>query len=199
MQFSENLKKHRIDKKMTQEELAVSICVSKTLISNYEASVVTPTKENIQKIANVFGVSVSDLIGEDELTFVSLEYSKKSIIGHWIFEGIAILVCFSWSIIACLPIFSGSRYVYPIPDGQNTPDVVHYTYSLISASVNNGFPYTIIALAICLVEIGIAMASLITKRGEARKVLKIVSFVLFPICIVMMFVGIVFGITNYNY
>ena len=47
MTFQENLKKLRLEKDLTQEELANKIFVSRTLITKYENGTVMPTKDNL--------------------------------------------------------------------------------------------------------------------------------------------------------
>ncbi len=62
MNFSEKLKNLRKDKAVTQEELAKSIFVSRTLITKYESGTVYPTKDNVEKLALYFNVPISYLL-----------------------------------------------------------------------------------------------------------------------------------------
>lgn len=65
MDFAENLKKLRKEKKVTQQQLADILCVDKTSISKWENGFNYPN-QNIQlMIADYFGVSVDYLLGRD--------------------------------------------------------------------------------------------------------------------------------------
>ena len=61
MRFNENLKKLRKEKGLTQKKLANEIYVSRTLITKYETGVVFPTKENIKRLAEFFGIKPHEL------------------------------------------------------------------------------------------------------------------------------------------
>ena len=55
-----NLRKSR---GLTQEELALEIFVSRSMIAKYETGKAYPTNEILQKIADYFDVSVDYLLG----------------------------------------------------------------------------------------------------------------------------------------
>lgn len=64
--LGERIKKLRLEKEMTQEELAVQLNVTKATISLYENNKRIPTLEKILTIAEVFEVTVDDLVKEKE-------------------------------------------------------------------------------------------------------------------------------------
>ena len=78
MNFPEKLRKMRKDKGITQEELASSIFVSRTLISKYENGSVYPTKDNVQKLALYFNVPISSLIDEEDTIQLVLKQNDLS-------------------------------------------------------------------------------------------------------------------------
>ena len=51
--LGQNIKQLRLEKNITQKELASLIGVSQRLISNYENDSATPTVENLIKIADI--------------------------------------------------------------------------------------------------------------------------------------------------
>ncbi len=67
MTFSEKLKELRKMRKMTQEELASEIYVSRPMIAKYETGKAYPTNEILQRIADYFEVSVDELVQREEL------------------------------------------------------------------------------------------------------------------------------------
>ena len=66
MSFSENLKKFRTQKGLSQQKLAELVGVSQTAIYNWEKGERTPKMDAITKIADVLGVKLSDLIPTDQ-------------------------------------------------------------------------------------------------------------------------------------
>ena len=64
--LGERIKKLRLEKEMTQEELAIQVNVTKATISLYENNKRVPTLEKILTIAKVFEVTVDDLVKEKE-------------------------------------------------------------------------------------------------------------------------------------
>ena len=61
MKFSEKLKELRKEKGLTQKKLANKIYVSRTLITKYETGVVFPTRDNLEKLAEFFGIKAQEL------------------------------------------------------------------------------------------------------------------------------------------
>ena len=59
--LGQNIKQLRLEKNITQKELASLKGVSQRLISNYENDSATPTVENLIKIADIFKVSLDFL------------------------------------------------------------------------------------------------------------------------------------------
>ena len=66
MNFPQRLKELRLEKGETQKELAKSIEVGRTTISEYESGKIVPKQEGLLKIANHFDVSVDYLTGVSE-------------------------------------------------------------------------------------------------------------------------------------
>lgn len=63
MKFNERLKQLRRQEGLTQRELAKSIEVGRTTISEYESGKIVPKQEGLLKLANYFNVSVDYLTG----------------------------------------------------------------------------------------------------------------------------------------
>lgn len=64
--FNENLKKARIQKGITQKELAEKIGVAKSTYSLYESGNREPNVQNIKKIADILDVSADELLGTSD-------------------------------------------------------------------------------------------------------------------------------------
>lgn len=66
MSFGSILRDLRVEKGLTQEQLAKRIKLSKANVSKYEADLVEPNLETLALIADVFSVSVNYLLGIQE-------------------------------------------------------------------------------------------------------------------------------------
>ncbi|MBQ3046315.1 MAG: helix-turn-helix domain-containing protein [Clostridia bacterium] len=77
--LSENIKKLRKEKEMSQEELALRLNVVRQTVSKWEQNLSVPDSEMLIKIAEVFEVPVSRLLGERvEETDTKTELEKIS-------------------------------------------------------------------------------------------------------------------------
>ena len=63
--LGEKIKLYRENKKMTQNEVAEALGVKAATISKYEAGTLEPNIESLKKLADLFEVSVDELIKED--------------------------------------------------------------------------------------------------------------------------------------
>lgn len=63
--FSVNLKHLRESSKLTQEELATSLGISRSTIGMYESGAREPNFEMLEIIADYFNVDMSDLLGTE--------------------------------------------------------------------------------------------------------------------------------------
>ena len=65
-EFSENLRRIRLERNQTQEEFAKALGTSKQNISRYESGMVSPLISTAQEIADKLGVSLTELNGRKE-------------------------------------------------------------------------------------------------------------------------------------
>lgn len=72
----DRLKKLRIEKGLSQQELANMIGASKSLISCYESGKRNPSLENIISFIEIFGVSSDYLLGNDNM-IKTVDNNKK--------------------------------------------------------------------------------------------------------------------------
>lgn len=76
MELSEKIKQLRTDKKWTQEELAGKIFVSRTAISKWESGRGYPSIDSLKALSAIFGVSIDQLLSNDELITLAENDSK---------------------------------------------------------------------------------------------------------------------------
>ena len=65
VELSKNIKFYRKALMLTQEQLANKLNGKKSLISNYENGYSTPDIYTIIKLADIFDISLDDLVGRD--------------------------------------------------------------------------------------------------------------------------------------
>lgn len=98
MRFCEKIKKIRVDNDLTQEEMANKLFVSRSLIAKWEQDRGIPSIDMLNNIATILGLSVNDLITEEEIKLITLknnqdvETNKKHLKMSIIIGGISILV-----------------------------------------------------------------------------------------------------------
>ena len=66
MTFGENFKRCRLEMFLTQKEVAKSLGVYQSNISDWENDVSRPEYEKLIQLAEIYNVSVSELLGVDE-------------------------------------------------------------------------------------------------------------------------------------
>ena len=68
MKLSEKIKKLRIKNKLTQEELASKLHVSRQTISKWEQEVTVPSLDTLKELASIFNVELIELIDDKSTT-----------------------------------------------------------------------------------------------------------------------------------
>ena len=64
--LGENLKLYRENKKMTQAEVAEALGIKSATISKYESGTLEPNIESLKKLAQLFDISIGELLNEDD-------------------------------------------------------------------------------------------------------------------------------------
>lgn len=77
MGLSENIKKYRKLNKMTQTDLAKKLKVGTSTVSSWELGSNKPLMDNVTKMANLWGVRLSDIIGEEDVKETKQVKEKK--------------------------------------------------------------------------------------------------------------------------
>ncbi|MCW1053179.1 XRE family transcriptional regulator [Streptococcus anginosus] len=62
--LSENIRKYRKEKKLTQKELARTLKVAPTAVSAWELGRNKPLMDNVERMVDIFGVKKSELLGD---------------------------------------------------------------------------------------------------------------------------------------
>lgn len=83
--FNDNLNKYRKQKGLSQEELAFRLGVSRQSVSKWESGQSTPELERIIEIADLFGISLDELIGHESNDYVTVDREELSSVVRHVF------------------------------------------------------------------------------------------------------------------
>ena len=77
MEFNEKLQELRKQKRLTQEELAEILFVSRTAVSKWESGRGMPSIESLKSISKFFAVTLDDLLSSEELLVIAEDDHKQ--------------------------------------------------------------------------------------------------------------------------
>ncbi len=77
MTLGERLKMYRTQKSLSQEKIAEMLDVSRQAVTKWETGQTTPSSDNLIALANLYDVSLDELIGKNEM--VSTEAKKEKL------------------------------------------------------------------------------------------------------------------------
>ncbi len=77
MKFSDRLKEFRKQNNLTQQELADKLFVSRSAIAKWEQDRGLPSVDTLNEISSILGVSVDDLISENEIRSITIDNNNK--------------------------------------------------------------------------------------------------------------------------
>lgn len=99
MEFNEKLQELRKNKRLTQEELAEALFVSRTAVSKWESGRGYPNLDSLKEISRYFSVTIDDLICSEEVISAA-EDEKRACINKY-----TALICCTLDILMALLLF----------------------------------------------------------------------------------------------
>lgn len=108
MDIGLQIKKFREQQKISQEELALKIFVSRQTVSNWETNKSCPDIKSLITLSNIFNVSLDDFIKEDIKEM--REIVEKATVKKFNLMGFVYLVELLILIISAYPLFSIDGY-----------------------------------------------------------------------------------------
>lgn len=110
MEFNEKLCELRKNRKMTQEELAEALFVSRTAISKWESGRGYPSIDSLKEISKFFSVSIDDLLSADKIISIAEKENKANVKNMCdLLLGIFDMLCFA---LVVLPLYSNPVAAY---------------------------------------------------------------------------------------
>lgn len=89
--FTQNLRRARKAAGLTQQQLADRLHVTRQSVSNWELGRTEPDFETVGRLAEIFGTSVSSLLGEDE-KLPYPRFQKRFVLGFAVCAGLLLAV-----------------------------------------------------------------------------------------------------------
>jgi transcriptional regulator with XRE-family HTH domain len=80
MSFAEKIKRLRQEKNWSQDKLAQKIEVSRVLIGKYERGQTVPSTETLQKLSEIFGVSIDYLLSEESKNLATVGIKDQDLL-----------------------------------------------------------------------------------------------------------------------
>ncbi len=225
--FSEKLKELRLKANMTQEDLAQKLFVTRNAVSKWETNKGYPSIDTLNEIAQLFQVTLDDLIHDKDAKMIALENAKT--INHQknIFKAVIIFLLYS---------LFGTLFPFALVTYDPTSIM---TYFLVFAPISYLF-LALISCFICRKKTYVVISSLlgilpiylffdlytnislnyyeiiywilfivsyllllkITNMDysyKALKILKIIFFVLFILFLLLFFVLLIVSFYHYNH
>ena len=96
--INQNIKKYRVEKDLTQDQLAELVFTTKSTISKWESGDITPSIQILKIIAKALEVNVYDLMGEERPISSRVFGWSQKILGYlllWIHVDISLLFTFA--------------------------------------------------------------------------------------------------------
>lgn len=192
MDFPEKLKKLRNEKGLTQEELAKSIFVSRTLISKYENGAVYPTKDNAEKLALFFNIPLSELIDENDTVQLTLKSNDTAMKINMAVSCCIISLYSILSLLSLIPFITINYYDY---SKGSPPTLNSKIVSPTQLTIQNGNPIVLIALILLLANVA---SSFISLRFKSNQWIKLCNYLLAVINLFLVFFSIVFTVIYFS-
>lgn len=128
--FAEKIKKLRLSKNLTQEQEAKLLYVSRSAVAKWEHNRGFPNIETLQKISEIYEVSLDDLLSDKELEIIETEKNnrisgqRKMLIALSII--LSIIIVFSTTLLFIYHPRTISKYIDDKDDTFSKIEIVNY-------------------------------------------------------------------------
>jgi transcriptional regulator with XRE-family HTH domain len=77
--INENIKKLRLEKGLTQQEVADQLFVTRQCISRWEQGKGVPDVESLERLSKVFGVTLSEILDDESIKSLTINEAQLKI------------------------------------------------------------------------------------------------------------------------
>lgn len=158
MEFNEKLQQLRKQNKLTQEQLAEQLYVSRTAVSKWESGKGYPNIESLKCISKLFSVSIDELLSSDELIILAETENNSNVNKIYnLVYGILDLMTIAFILLP----FYGQQ------DGEFIRSVTLLSYNDISTITRTVY------FSILILMVALGIVELIIHFFENKKVVRI--------------------------
>lgn len=174
MEFCEKLRMLRKNKGLTQEELAEILYVSRTAVSKWESGKGYPEINTLRKLAELFQVTVDELISSEKLLNIAEKENKANMQNMY-------CLLFFLADICSLVLMLFPLYPNPVEGHIYCVNLLEY----VKVSAFNTIVYWIVfSLVVAVGVAGLLLIKLKVKKGV--KSLKVISVILSIIAVLLL-------------
>ncbi len=112
---------------------------------------------------------------------ISKSNKKKSI-----FAIVELTICVACILFLTIPFIKNSRFVYPIPDGQDMPDMTTSYWSYVTAGLHENNPIGLITTIFVFLTIGTIILWFIKNKSKASRNIYYANISLFIISFILL-------------
>lgn len=175
MDFGEKLKALRIERGLTQEQLAARLYVSRTAVSKWETGGGSPNLDSLQAVARLFDVSVDDLLSTDDLIVLARDERRSTARSSGML---------SFGLLDVLAVVFAFIPLYGVDDGSfvRMANLADY-----GASVDFGASFAVMAAAVVSLMFVGAVEILLAAAGSRRaaRIVALVGFAVQALAVVL--------------
>lgn len=175
MDFGEKLKALRIERGLTQEQLAARLYVSRTAVSKWETGGGSPNLDSLQAVARLFDVSVDDLLSADDLIVLARDERRSTARSSGML---------SFGLLDVLAVVFAFIPLYGVDDGSfvRMANLVDY-----GASVDFGASFAVMATAVVSLMFVSAVEIVLAAAGSRRaaRIVALVGFAVQALAVVL--------------
>lgn len=140
--FSDKIKKLRLSKNLTQDQLAKLIYVSRSAVAKWEQNRGFPNIDALQKISEIFEVSIDELLSDKELKILEVVGNKKISVQRKIIISLSILASILLIAVISLTVIyhprTISKYVESNSNNFVRIEIVNYDGNILAVEKNKG-------------------------------------------------------------
>lgn len=126
MSLAENIKRYRTDRKMSQEDLAEALNISRQSVSKWETGKAKPDTRNLIQMAQLFGVSLGELTETQEEDFQRPRKKSRKRVVIGILTGILLIILFAAVVVHRYPqVLDRIRQEYHMGQNKKTVKLKH--------------------------------------------------------------------------
>ncbi len=121
---------------------------------------------------------------------------NKSDKKKFIFTLIELIICIAFIVLLIVPYVKDQRYIYPIPDGQDTPNMLTRYWSFLTVGLNEKNPLGLITIILLSLTIVTTVIWFVKNKTKKSRLLFYINVSLFVINFILFTTTILYQYTT---